>query len=245
MPHSQRAFDAAMLVLTACVAWPLGDLAAHVSLTAAAAQRLIIVLGVGPLLWRSLPLDVVIRLTSPRPIDWLASTVARPAIAMAVTTMLGAVTLTPSMVAWSSHAALGRLSIIGLSVLAGLVLWLPVMGQVPGARHLSSAGKGAYLFASALVVTSVSFVWLFARHSLYPSLRHTQAITGLTPLADQQLAAVVAKLGAFFVLWAVAGRIFFRDADTEREGDQPLYVADIERHALRARRRVQRERGLN
>lgn len=242
-PAERRRMTGALALVVLCVAWPLGDLAAEVSLTAAAVQRLILVLAVGPLLWRSLPLPTVVRLTEPRFVDALTTKLAQPGVAMVVTTVLGTVTLSPGFVAWGARGVVGRVVLVALTVVAGVVLWLPVLGRIPGARHLSSAGAGAYLFASALVVTAMGFVWLFARHPLYPSLHHTQAVVHLSPLADQQLAGVVAKVGAFLVLWIVAVRIFFQDVDTEREGDRPLYVADVERWAQRAARKARRRQG--
>ena len=237
---ARRAMTTALVVLAVMISWPVGDLAARVSLSVAATQRLVVVLGVGPLLWRSVPLTQLTRWTTPHIVDWLATKMVHPAVAMATTTVLGAVTLSPPLVAWGSRDALGRVALLLLTLLAAVTLWGPVLGRVPGAKHLSSVGMGAYLFASALVVTSASFVWIFAVHPLYPTLHHVHQLLGLTPLEDQQVAGVIAKLGAFFVLWAVAFRVFFRDADTEREGHTPLYVADVERLALRAARRQAR-----
>jgi len=52
----------------------------------------------------------------------------------------------------------------------GLILWVPALGIMPGAKRLSPMGRAGYLFAASLVVTSLSFVWIFSRHPLYPAL---------------------------------------------------------------------------
>ena len=96
---------------------------------------------------------------------------------------------------------------------------------------------------AALVVTSLSFVWIFARHPLYPGLHHQEALLHMTPLFDQQLAGFVSKLGCYAPMWAIAFTIFAR-AD-ERGVDleeSPLHWADVERALLRVDRQRERER---
>jgi cytochrome c oxidase assembly factor CtaG len=110
-------------------------------------------------------------------------------------------------------------------------------------KRLSAAARAAYLVASAIVVTSLSFVWIFSRHALYPALHHQYALLHVTPVFDQQLAGFVAKLGCYLPMWAVALTIFF---NAERGGipaeETPLHWADVERHLLRVDR--QRTRTL-
>ena len=96
----------------------------------------------------------------------------------------------------------------------GLVLWLPALGVLPGAKRLSPAARAGYVFASALVVTSLSFVWIFSQHSLYPALHNQYALLHITPLFDQQLAGFVAKLGCYMPMWAVAFTIFSMSCST-------------------------------
>ncbi len=123
------------------------------------------------------------------------------------------------------------------------MLWLPALGVLPGAKRLSPAGRAGYIFASALVVTSLSFVWIFSRHSLYPVLHHQHALLHMTPLFDQQLAGFVAKFGCYAPMWAVAFTIFSRADELGTPVEEtPLYWADVERELLRIDR--QRERAI-
>jgi cytochrome c oxidase assembly factor CtaG len=233
----------AMVALLAVVVWPFGDLASSVSLTAATLQRLVIMLLVSPLWLMAIPADVLARLTRPRPVDAVTRLLAHPGVAMAVVTVVGTATLISPIVDWGERSSLGRGLIILSVVAVGLVLWLPALGLLPGARRLSPAGRAGYLFASSLVVTSLSFVWIFARHSLYPALHHQHALLHMTPLFDQQLAGFVAKFGAYAPMWAVAFTLFSR-SDEERSPSEetPLHWADVERELLRVDR--QRERTL-
>lgn len=238
---------AGFVALIGVTAWPVGDLAASVSLTAATVQRLVIVLFVAPMLLLGMSPSTLARLSRPRPLDVVSQVVTRPAVAIAIVTVLGTATLATPVVDLGATSVLARDVVLLMVIVVGFVLWLPALGVMPGTKRLSPTARAAYVFVSALVVTSLSFVWIFARHSLYPGLHHQQALLGMTPLFDQQLAGFVSKLGCYLPMWAVAFTIFSRadDQGIPME-DSPLHWADVEREMLRVDRRNtkrQRSRG--
>jgi cytochrome c oxidase assembly factor CtaG len=69
-PRQRRLAQYALIALFVVTMWPIGDLAASVSLSVATAQRLVIMLLVAPLLLLSIPTSVLGRMTRPAP--WLA-----------------------------------------------------------------------------------------------------------------------------------------------------------------------------
>ena len=221
--------------------WPVGDIAASHSLSVAVAQRLVIMLAVVPLIMRAISVATMVRLTRPVLVDVLASWLSRPLPALGVVTVGGTLTLSAPLVNAGATNEAARWVVLLATVLCGVVLWLPVLGSVPGARHLSPAARSGYLFAASLLVTVMSFVWIFSLHPLYSSLTYQQEVVHLSALADQQIAGFVAKLGAFVPLWTVAFIIFFRaDADGVPVEESPLHWADVERHLLRSERRERR-----
>ena len=173
---------AALLMVTA---WPIGNLAASVSLSVATLQRLVVMLLVAPLLLTATPVSVLNRVTRPTAIDALARRLAHQCVAMLTVTIMGTATLTPSLVDWGPPSAWVRLLRELATLGAGLVLWLLALGVLPGTRLLSPTARAGYLFASSIVVTSLSFVWIFALHSLYPDLHHQRGLLHLSPLLDQ------------------------------------------------------------
>lgn len=239
------------LVLGAVVLWPVGDLAASVSLSIATAQRLVIMLLVAPLFVKSVSTAHLVSLTRPAIVDALARRVAHPAVAMGVVTVVGTLTLSTPVVDEGAHSELVRALTLTAVLACGVILWTPALGVMPGARRLSPIGRAGFIFVASLVVTSLSFVWIFARHSLYPGLRDQHSLLGMTPLFDQQLAGFVAKIGSYVPLWAVAFTIFSRaDEAGIAVEESPLHWADVERQLLRidrqrarAQRRVSRRRG--
>ena len=231
---------AALLVVTI---WPVGDLAASVSLTVATVQRLVIMLFVAPMLLLATPTPILANLTRPRIVDAITRRLAHPGVAVVFVTVVGTFTLIPPVVDWGARSSLGRDLILLTVVFVGFVLWLPALGVLPGARRLSPTARAGFIFVSAIVVTSLSIIWIFARHSLYPGLHHQRALLHMSPLLDQQVAGFIAKLGCYFPMWAVAFTIFFHAEERgEPIEETPLHWADVERHLLRVDR--ERERAL-
>ncbi|MHB1087226.1 MAG: cytochrome c oxidase assembly protein [Acidimicrobiales bacterium] len=230
------------VALLAVTMWPMGDLAASVSLTAATVQRLVIVLLVSPMLLLGMSPSTLSRLSRPRLLDGAVQVVTHPGVALALVTVLGTATLTTLVVDWGARSDLARDVVLLMVIVVGIILWLPALAVMPGTKRLSPTARAAYVFVSALVVTSLSFVWIFARHSLYPGLHHQQALLGMTPLFDQQLAGFVSKLGCYLPMWAVAFTIFSRADDQGIPMEEsPLHWADVERELLRVDRRRAKE----
>lgn len=227
----------ALFAAAVALLWPVGDLSAHVSLTFATTQRLLLILLVVPLLMLATPVAWLAKVTRPEPVDLVVRVVSQPGVAIVVVTVLGTLSVSPLLVDWGARSAWGHAVVLALTVCTGVVLWIPGLGVVPGARKLSEGGRAAYIFASSVVVTVLSFVWIFSTHSLYPDLHHQSEILGVTPLFDQQLAGFVAKLGTYAPLWALSFYVFFHAESAGRSLEEtPLHWADVERQLLRVDR---------
>ena len=239
-PRQRVLFVGGVVVLAGAVTWPVADLAAHWLLVALVVQRLILTLAVPPLLVLGTPRPVLARITRPPAVDAVLRVVVRPLPAVVIVTVVAVGTLTTGAVGLAARSDAARV-VIELVVLAsGLVLWAPVLSELPGAQRLSALGRGAYLIVQSVVPSFLSIVWIFARHSLYPPYTHAGTVAGLSPLLDQQLAGFVAKLGTIAVLWTVAFVIMTRAPSDMAGQDEPLMWSDVEREIERADRRERR-----
>ncbi|HUY64040.1 MAG TPA: cytochrome c oxidase assembly protein [Acidimicrobiales bacterium] len=231
--------------LAVAVTWPLADLAAHWSLTALLVQRMLLTLVVAPALVLATPTPVLSRLTRPALVDSVVDVASRPPVAIAVFSTIVVGTLTNPAVAAQSSSAMWVGTFDGLLLVAGVVLWLPVLGQMPGARRPSSIGRAAYLIVQSVVPNFPAVIFVFARHPLYGAFAHSVRAIGLSALNDQQLAGVVAKVGTLPVLWSAAWVVLNRGQRAEELGvdETPLTWAQVERaleRSARAERRRQR-----
>lgn len=234
-----------VLLLLSC-SWPLAGIAAHWSLTALVLQRLLLTLAVPPLMILGTPQPIVAALTRPAPIDGVLRRCARPAVAVIVVTFLAVSTLTVGAVDWQASSTAGRAFLDLVLICAGVVLWTPVLHQIPGMERPSAIGRAGYLVIQSIIPSFLAVVWIFARHPMYSAYAHTR-LFGLSPLTDQQLAGFVAKLGTIAVLWTVAFFILSRAQTAADQGDEtePLTWADVERQLERIDRSKRKADGPN
>ena len=233
---AQFAGAAAAAVVT--LTWPVADVAAHWSLTALVAQRVIIVLVVAPLALLGLPYDLLQWATRPAPMDAVLMRVQRPLVAIATVTVLSIGTMVPGMVHAQSTAAAARAGLTAVVLVAGLVLWIPVVGRIPGILRPKPVVRFGYLVAQAVVPAFLSFIFIFSTHPLYPDFSRSHAAIGLRPLNDQQIAGFVSKLSMLLVLLSVGWVVLSRASTSDEEfaGDQPLVWADVQRQFERVDR---------
>lgn len=235
-----------LLALLLALGWPLADLAAHTSLTALVVQRLLLLLAAPLLLIMGLPHPLSARLTRPAAIDWVLSRCARPAVAVAVVTVVAVATLTTPAVQAQGTSPWARAGLDLALVLAGFVLWTPILNELPGTDRPSALGRAGYLIVQSIVPSFLAIVWIFARHPLYPHFAKAPVLLGVSPLMDQQMAGFVAKFSTIAVLWTVAFVSLSRaqQAVTSGRDPDPLLWSDVERHLERVERRQRRRSWL-
>ena len=233
-----------IVTVAVAVGWPLADLAAHWSLTALLVQRLLLVLVAAPLLLLGLPTAALARLTRPPAVDAAVEFLSRPAVAVVTFTVVVVGTLSTGAVDAQASGAGWRALFDLLLLFAGVVLWVPVLGRVPGARRMSPVGKAVYLVVQSVLPNFPAVVFVFSRHPLYAAFAHAHRAIGLSALNDQQLAGIVAKVGTLPVLWGAAWRALWRAERAVQLGvdEEPLTWAEVERALERGDRAARRQR---
>jgi cytochrome c oxidase assembly factor CtaG len=233
-----------LVLLAVALTWPLADLAAHWSLTALVCQRLLVLLAVPPLLMIGLPPALMARVTRPAAIDSFVRRCARPPIAVGIVTVIAVATLTTPAVAAQGASGWARLGLDLALLVAGFVLWTPVLTELPGTDRPSALGRAGYLIVQSIVPSFLAVVWIFARHPLYPHFANGPRLLGASPLTDQQVAGFVAKFATIAVLWTVAFVSLARAQHAISTGadPDPLLWSDVERLLERDERRERRRR---
>ena len=147
--------------------------------------------------------------------------------------------MAPGLVAAQSSSAAARAGFALLAVLTGTVLWLPILGRIPGIPRPRPMIRAVYLVAQAIVPVFLSFIFILSPKPLYGMFSHSVEVIRLRPLNDQQVAGFVSKLSFLFVLMSVAGVELARapDSDEDLGPADPLVWADVERHFERVDRR--------
>ena len=247
IPWTRRqvvAFSGACAASVVALTWPVADLAAHWSLIALVTQRLILVMAVAPLLLLGLPYDVIQWLTRPAPVDRILTWVERPVVAIVTVTVLLIGSMTPVLVRAQASSVVARGTLDAVIVGAGLVLWIPVLGRIPGLTRPKPVVRFAYLVVQAVVPAFLSFIYIFSTRPLYPEFARSHAAIGLRPLNDQQISGFVSKLTMLFVLLTVGAVVLARAPRSEEELDtgDTLVWADVERQFERVDRQSAKDR---
>jgi cytochrome c oxidase assembly factor CtaG len=232
------AFAASMVGLLIAGSWPLEDLAAHWSLTALIVQRLLLILVVAPMLLISLPPTLAASMTRPRFIDATLAWVSKPQVAVVIFTAVGVGTLVTPAVAAQSSSAAARTGLDALLLLSGMVLWSPVMITLPGTSRPSPLARAVYLFVQSVIPGFPSIIFVFSHHPFYPAFHDVHHALGISPLVDQQLAGVIAKVATIPVLWSAAWVELSKAHLADREGrdTETLTWAEVQRQLERAER---------
>ncbi len=240
--HQIGLFSGACVTAAVALTWPMADVAAHWSLASLVAQRLLLVLAVAPMLLLGLPYDVLQWLTRPPLVDAVLVRLQRPAVAIIAVTVLLVGSMTPRLVAAQASSLVIRGVIDAVVVVAGLTLWLPVLGRIPGILRLRPVVRFGYLVAQAVVPAFLSFIFIFSTRPIYPVYAHSHLAIGLRPLNDQQIAGFLSKVSMLLVLLIVGAVVLARApvADDELGPADPLVWADVERQFERADRRKAR-----
>ncbi len=151
---------------------------------------------------------------------------AQPVVAAVIFNVMVMVLHVPGVVNASTENGTLHFALHLFVVLAAVLMWMPVVGPLPELQ-MSYGGKMIYLFLQSVVPT-LPAAWLtFADGVVY---RHygEQAVRvwGISPIDDQQIAAVIMKIFGGLYLWTIVIFMFFRrfgrgaDGSTYRRGNR-------------------------
>jgi putative membrane protein len=103
--------------------------------------------------------------------------------------------------------------------LAGLGIWLSLIGPLPKPEWFGNGAKVIYVIAVRLAGTVLANVLMWTGTPLYPDYEPSQLARGIDPLADQGMAGIVMMFESTVLTLATLTWLFFRWAgqDTERQ----------------------------
>lgn len=115
-------------------------------------------------------------------------------------------------------------------------MWIPVINTSPYLPTLRMPTRMVYLFAQSIVPTVPASFLTFSQTPLYDKYQRAgRLIPGLDPIADQQIAAAIMKLGAGSYLWMIIGILFtlwWRDSQAGRADDNVRVVVGSPRVSI-------------
>ncbi len=219
-----RWFALAWVALVVTLDWPLGKLGAGYLATAHTVQFLLLTLVVGPALLKSMPADGWDRLAPEGSLRRrLLHFQSRALPGLLLYWAIVVATHFPRIVDGAMASQLGSM-VIDLSwVVAGLVLWWPILGP-PQFRRLGMFVKMGYLFGSTIVPTIPAMMMVFSSWPLYEIYELAPRVwVPFSANQDIQLAGLVMKVIGDIPLWIATAVVFFTEsARVERNEQQAV-----------------------
>ncbi len=203
-------FALGMLAFWVASDWPLGVLGAGYLASAHMAQFLLYTLVCAPLLLLGTPEWMARSLPggTKRAMIWLGGA---PLVCAIVYNVILLVTHSPSTVEVLRRSQLGSFGMDLFWVIAGLILWLPVLSPLPEGRLKAVWGRMLYLFGTtALVAVIPASLLTFSTTPVYAIYELAPRIGGMTAREDQQIAGILMKLATIPIVWGTIGVLWFQ-----------------------------------
>lgn len=205
-------FITGMFVFWLASDWPLGALGAGYLASAHVTQFLLYTLISAPLILLGTPEWLARRFLARVRLEGAAVWFGRSLVATALT--YNAILLSthaPGTVEVLRNSQIGSFAMDVAWMIAGFLLWLPVISPLPEGRASSHFAKMAYLFVTTSVVAVIPASFLtFTSTPIYAIYELAPRIGSLTAIEDQQLAGIVMKIATVPIIWGTIAVLWKR-----------------------------------
>lgn len=222
------AFAFGVVTIYAASGSPLHDLADEYLVSAHMLQHVLLALVAAPLLIVGTPVWLWQALLR-RPVVLPAvRLVTHPVVALAVFNGVLLLTHLPSTIDFQVQAAWFHFLMHAALLASGLVLWWPVLSEMPEAPRLSYPLQIGYLFLQSMLPAVLASFVTFADRVVYPFYAEAPRIWGISATEDQQIGGLVMKLlGTAIIWWFIAVAFFKWYAGEEAKARGPQWE-DVE-----------------
>ncbi len=215
--HRLPLYLGGVAVLWIAADWPIGPLGAGYLLSVHTIQYILFAFVAPPLLIAGTPrwlLRCMIRRS------WafrIARTASRPLVAFLVFNVALLATHLPAVVDGLTASQLGSFTVDMSWLIAGLVLWWPILGPLPELDPMPYPGRIVYLIANVFIPTVPAAFLTYAKYPIYALYELAPPVGRLTVVQDQQIAGMIMKIVGGFIVFGTASVLFFKWAKAEGE----------------------------
>jgi putative membrane protein len=189
---------------------PIHDISEQYLASMHMTQHLLFTLVAPPLLLAGIPAWLWQAVLRRRGVMPVAKVLVNPLLAFGVFNLLIVVTHLPHVVDYALREHWFHFVVHAALVTSALMMWWPVMSNVPELPRLSYPLQMSYLFVQSLLPAVIGSFITFSTTAVYDFYGDAPRIWTLDPVEDQQLGALVMKLVGSLILWAFIGVAFFR-----------------------------------
>ena len=209
-PKQVATFTAGVLVILVAVMSPIHAASEKYLFSVHMTQHVLITLVAPPLLIRGTPDWLIRPLLRPIWAFRLARYLTHPILAFAAFNLIFSFWHVPALynTSLTNHAVhFGEHFVM---VASALLMWWPLTSHMPELPRISYPAQMVYLFGLSLAQIIVFGMLTFAREPIYQFYVNAPRISSISPLADQQIGAIIMKLGGGLLFIILLIVVFFR-----------------------------------
>ena len=205
-------FIGGWLVFWAASDWPIGTLGAGYMASAHMVQFLLYTLLAAPLILLGTPEwmanKITKRLRIRTAVVWLGNSLVASAL---LYNLILLATHAPGSVQALRTSQFGSFFMDAAWMIAGFILWMPIVAPIREARPSSAAARMVYLFVAASIISVIPASFLtFTNVPIYGIYELAPRVTSFTAVEDQQLAGIIMKIATIPIIWSTIAVIWFR-----------------------------------
>lgn len=221
-------FSSGVLAIYLVAGTPVHDISEQYLLSMHMVQHTVFTLIAAPLLLAGVPVWLWQALLRPRGVLPVARVLTHPVVAFTVFNAVTVFSHLPTFVDYALYHHWFHFVVHAALVGTAMLMWWPVLSDVPELPHLSAPLQMAYLFVQSLVPTVIAAFVTFADGAIYPFYEKAPRMWGLTAEADQQLGGGLMKLIGSLILWSLIAVVFFQWYAREQAEDKEPHWDDVE-----------------
>ena len=220
-------FTAGVLVIFVSLLSPIHELSDKYLFSAHMLQHVLLTLVAPPLLVLGTPDWLIRPLLRPDLCFRIARLVTHPIVAFAVFNFIFSLWHVPSL--YNTSVTNHGVHIVEhlMFMAAAVIMWWPITSRMSELPRLSYPLQMMYLFLLSIAQLIVFAVITFAPEPLYDWYVDAPRVWNLTPLADQQIGAIIMKIGGGILFGVLIVIAFFKWFNME-EGSTRADAADQE-----------------
>jgi putative membrane protein len=207
---------------------PIHDVSENWLLSVHMTQHLLFSLVAPPLLLAGVPTWLWEALLLRRLVLPVARVVLHPLVTIAFFNSVLVLTHLPEAMNFTLNHHWFHFFIHAVIVSSSLMMWFPIVTNVPGLPRLTYPFQMAYLFVQSLIPSVVGSFITFSRTPVYSFYENAPRLWGLSAVEDQQIGAFVMKVVGSLIIWGFIGVAFFKWYAREEAESKGLALADVE-----------------
>jgi putative membrane protein len=212
-------FSLGVLTIYVASGSPVHDLAEQYLLSVHMVQHLLLTLVAPPLLLAGIPGWLWQALLRRPNVMRVAKVLVNPLVAFGVFNFMIVVTHLPHVVDYSLENHWFHFVLHAGLFVSAMMMWWPVLSNVPELPRLSEPLQMAYLFVQSILPAVIAAFVTFSTTPVYGFYEGAPRVWGISAVEDQQIAAGLMKTVGSIILWSFIGVAFFRWYAREQAAD--------------------------